>query len=564
MTPSPNPSTAMAASIVDELVRGGVTFFVISPGSRSTALALAAASHPETETRVMPDERSASFCALGRAKVTEGPACVISTSGTAAANFLPAVVEASMSLTPLVVITADRPVELRGVGASQTIDQVGLYGGYVRYSADMPAPGADVDSVGRWRSISAMAVANSQGASGSPGPVHLNVAFREPTVPVSDDGRSTSAAYPFSIDGRDDGVVWETHNSAPPPIYRLEMHQHARGLVIAGDGSYDRAAIVAATRHLGWPLMATALSGLRGQRVVSTYEHMLAGPLPERFQPDVVVAIGSIGPSRRLEGLAASANQQIRIDRWGRHINPSLSASAVVHADPVDTLEALVGEVRAPESWEEAWIDGASLIGDVLTSFLAEDATLSGPAVAHALNEIAWESLVVGSSLPIRDVDAFLTAPGTVTANRGASGIDGFVSTALGVASTSAATLALAGDLSVLHDSNGFLSDVREPLVTIVVDNHGGGLFDLLPQAHHAAEFERLFIADPHRDLGKLADFHDVSYREANAIVDLVDTTGQFLLSGEQAMIRVPVDRSNDLRVRKGIDAAAASVLSDR
>ncbi|MGB7861591.1 MAG: 2-succinyl-5-enolpyruvyl-6-hydroxy-3-cyclohexene-1-carboxylic-acid synthase [Acidimicrobiia bacterium] len=564
MSSYPNPSTAMAASIVDELVRGGVNFFVISPGSRSTALALAAASHSEAETRVMPDERSASFCALGRAKATAGPACVISTSGTAAANFLPAVVEASMSLTPLVVMTADRPIELRGVGANQTIDQVGLYGDYVRYSGDMPAPAADVDSVGRWRSVSAMAVASSRGASGSPGPVHLNVAFHEPTVPVSDDGRSTSVAYPFSIDGRDDGAVWQGRDSGPPPTFRLEMHHRSRGLVIAGDGTYDRTAIAAVTQHLGWPLLATALSGLRGHSVVSTYEHMLAAPLPERFQPDVVVAIGSIGPSKRLESLAASAKQQIRIDRWGRHIDPSLNASAVVHADPVDTLEALVGEVRAPEGWEETWFERGSHIGDLLTSLLAEDATLSGPAVAHALNQIAWESLVVGSSLPIRDVDAYLTTPGAVVANRGASGIDGFVSTASGVASTSRATLALAGDLSVLHDSNGFISDVREPLVMIVVDNNGGGLFDLLPQAHHAPEFERLFIADPHRDLEKLADFHGISYREANSIDDLVGVTGQFLLSEDQAMIRVPVDRSNDLRVRKTIEVAAASVLSDR
>ena len=198
----------MASAIMDELFRGGVGLVVISPGSRSAALAIAAAEHPNLETRVVLDERSAAFHALGRAKSSGMPAAIVSTSGTAPTNYFPAAVEADMSLTPLIVLSADRPEELRGVGANQTIDQIRLFGDRVRFFADIEAPDSDFDGNNTWRSTVSKAVAMSLGQGDRPGPVHLNIAFREPTVPVVDDGRSRALEYPFTTEGRPGNLPW--------------------------------------------------------------------------------------------------------------------------------------------------------------------------------------------------------------------------------------------------------------------------------------------------------------------------------------------------------------------
>ncbi len=558
----PNPSTALAVVLIDELVRNGVDFIVLSPGSRSAALALAADANDAVSLQVVIDERSAAFWALGRAKATGAPAAVISTSGTAAANFWPAVVEADMSMTPLVVLTADRPEEMRGVWANQTIDQIGLYGGYVRFDVAIEAPTADDDGNERWRSTVCEAIGEARGRGGRAGAVHLNVAFREPTVPVSDDGRSQSPPYNHSIEGRPEGRPWVSVGTTPDASHpQVEVPATERGLVIAGDGVYDRGALLAAAEAAGWPLLGTALSGLRGRGALSAYHHLLADGVPPEMRPETVVVVGRVGPSQRLEALVAEAGYRLRIDASGRHIDPGRNATAVIRADPAAVLAELVPD-RVSGRWAELWSLTEREVREATSSYLAGLRSPTGPGVAAMLDDSRWETLVVASSLPIRDVDSQLTRAGAVVANRGASGIDGFVSTALGVASAGSQTVALSGDLSLLHDSNGFIASNTQDLVIVVVDNGGGGLFDLLPQARHAPGFERLFTTPPNRDVAHLAAFHGIQYSETDDLSELsrMVTLGQD--GGGVALIRVPVDRQTDAASRRALDEIGAVTAS--
>ncbi|MGB8362829.1 MAG: 2-succinyl-5-enolpyruvyl-6-hydroxy-3-cyclohexene-1-carboxylic-acid synthase, partial [Acidimicrobiia bacterium] len=466
----PNASMALARALIDELAAQGVASVYMSPGSRSGALAIAAAEHPEIELCVVLDERSAAFHALGDARAREGPAAVLCTSGTAAANLFPAIVEADMACMPLVAVTADRPAELRGVGANQTIDQVRLYGAKVRAFEELAAPEPLADANRTWRRAVARVMSSSRRPR--PGPVHLNVAFWEPTVPVTDDGRTAGEVYPY-----------DTPRLVPAPEADVGTRPRAsldtateRGLVIAGDGDYDRAGLLSVASGLGWPVLATALSGMRGGPVISSYGRLIAGGVPDDLVPATVVAVGAIGPDTRLEDLIASAGSRVRVDRWGRSIDPLHNATVVVTGDPVDLLSSLSG--HADPAWAERWAEADRMARVESDELLSGIAPMTGAHVVAALNRVDWGALVVASSLPVREVDAHLTRGGKVFANRGASGIDGFVSTSFGVASVISRTVALTGDLSLLHDSNGFIHEGAFDLTLVVVDNDGGGLFD--------------------------------------------------------------------------------------
>ena len=555
----PNPSTALAEVIVDEMARNGVRLVVISPGSRSAALAIASAGHPDMETVVVIDERSAAFFALGRAKTGGGPVAVVATSGTAPANWFPAVVEADMSLTPLILVSADRPAELRGVGANQTIDQVEMFGAKVRFFFDVEAA-ANEDLNSTWRGVVCSAVGRSLGVGDRPGPVHLNVAFREPTVPVSDDGRSRADPYLHPIEGRSGGARWEP----PEPEARSGEPAHlpgvSRGLVIGGDGAYDRDGLVEAASRLGWPVLGTALSGLRGRGVIDSYHHLLAGPLPRPLTPDLVVAVGQIGPSQRVEALFAMAEHRIRVDSWGRAIDPGRDATARIRADPVDLVSA-VEPVRSDREWSEAWQRSSGAVRAAVSDWLDANPHNSGAHTVAALDRVAWGCLVTGSSLPIREVDALLTRRGRVIANRGASGVDGFVSTALGVASAIPDTVGLSGDLALFHDANGYLSEEAGDLAMVVLDNGGGGLFDSLPTATHAPFFERLFITPHHRRIADLASLHGLHHTVVTDPRDLAGVVEGDLRRGGRSIVEVPVDRALDLDTRKALDRVARSAV---
>lgn len=507
----PNPSTALAGVVVDELVRAGTTLFVAAPGSRSTALVVAAAAHPAVEVVVAIDERSAAFHALGWAKAAGSPAAVITTSGTAVANLLPAVVEADMAGVPLVILSADRPPEFRRVGANQAIDQVGLFGGFVRLSLDLGPAEVRSEAPRLWRSSVSQALAACRGFSGRPGPAHLNLSFREPTVPVSDDGRSHEEPYPHSAPGRSDGRGWtETvagNHPSPELVERLidAIERSRRGVILSGAGTSGARSVVTLGEHLGWPVLATAESGLRQEEGVISAAHHLVG----RIEPDLIIRFGSPGPSRRLVELVSGPTPQAVIgSTWS---DPGRAADLLVDADPAAVASAVAdaAPARPRDEWGKWWQEADHAVRALLVPEL--EGRITEPAMAWGVGTVGADLLIVASSMPIRDVEAYAFQAPAIVANRGASGIDGFVSTALGASRLAARPVALTGDLSLLHDSNGFLVDTRPGCVFVVADNAGGGIFSFLPQADHVGgEFERLFATPSGRDFGRLAGFHDL------------------------------------------------------
>jgi 2-succinyl-5-enolpyruvyl-6-hydroxy-3-cyclohexene-1-carboxylate synthase len=560
----PNPSTAQARVIVDELHRQGVDYVVISPGSRSAAMAIAFEEHPGVENRVVTDERSAAFHALGRARASGSPVAVLATSGTALANHMPAVVEAHISLVPLISISADRPPDLLHVGANQTMDQPGIFGERVRWSCSIPPAENGVDSNGYWRSTVAQAVARALGHGARPGPVHLNVAFREPTVPVQDDGRTRAEPYPFSIEGRPHGDPWQIHQRTGPGEARLDSDdriRRGRGLVIAGEGDFDAEAVSAAAGELGWPVLATAMSGLRSLDSISTYHSLLVEGVPPSLSPDLVVSLGRIGPSDRLGALTSLPVPQLQVDPWGAWQDPRRHSTHMIQADAASTLAALA---PAPDSHLlDAWRTADIAMRSALDEHLAGEEAATGPSLARTLGRLDPGILVAGSSMPIRDVDAHYTGAARVIANRGASGIDGFVSTALGAATaTTAGTIAFCGDLSFLHDSTGLVADEIGDVVFIVVDNGGGGLFDLLPQAEHAPSFERLFITPHDVDLCRLATAYGVDASTVEEMDVLAARVPELLAAGGAHLLVVPVEREGDLKARRSLDDTARAVCS--
>lgn len=556
----PNPSTAQARALVDELHRHGVRLAVISPGSRSAALAIAFEEHPAVETRVVLDERSAAFLALGHARASEVPVVAVSTSGTAVANYLPAVVEADLSMVPLILMTADRPPELRHVGSNQTIDQVGVFGDRTRWFCDVGLADITLDLNGYWRSTISQAVARANGHGSRPGPVHLNLSFREPTVPVSDDGRTQSDSYAFSIEGRSDGSPWQVDGVARPGPADLGLLEGSRGVVVAGQGDYDRNQLVAESERLGWPILATALSGLRGDNAVDTYHHLLVDGVPPPLTPDLVITIGHIGPSDRFSSLTGVTCPQIHLDRWGAWRDPRRQSTHIVEADPVGTLHSF--DNVADNAWKSLWDSGDREMRSALDERITAEPNLSGPAIARSIGATRADQVVVSSSMPVRDVDAHMRSAARVFANRGASGIDGFVSTALGIATGRKSTLALTGDLSFLHDAGGLVIDELPDVVFVVVDNDGGGLFDHLPQAVHSPDFERLFVAPHGRDLTRLARAHGLKGLEVDAVEDLVAEADSGMAEGGAHVLVAKVDRETDLKMRRALDDTARAVVA--
>jgi 2-succinyl-5-enolpyruvyl-6-hydroxy-3-cyclohexene-1-carboxylate synthase len=485
-----NPSTALARVLVDELLRGGVTDAVLSPGSRSAPLALAlhdadAAGRVRLHVRI--DERSAGFLALGLAKASGRPVPVVTTSGTAVLNLHPAVAEAFEAGVPLLLLTADRPPELRGAGANQTVDQVKAFGGSVRWFAEVGAPSERAGEVAYWRSLACKALA---AARHDAGPAHLNLALREPLVPDGDDG------WVEPLDGRAGARPWTAPvpaGPATPPPDDLPP----RTVVVLGDGG-DAAAAQALAAARGWPVVVEPSSGAHPAPEVLPVPDLLlaAGALPA---PDRVLVVGRPTLSRAVGRLVASAPADV-VARHGRWPDPTRSAGRVLPGVPAPSG----GEVD--DGWLAAWQAAGRTAAAVVDDVLAAEGGLPEPTVARLLLDAADReraTAVVGSSMPVRD--AFLAGPrqgARVLANRGAAGIDGTVSTAVGAALADGPAYALLGDLTFLHDANGLVLGPQEPrpdLTVVVVNNDGGEIFGLLEQAgpEHASAFERVF-GTPH------------------------------------------------------------------
>ena len=585
-----NPSTAFGTVFADELARCGVREVVIAPGSRSTPLAMSfyeleRAGRVRLHVRI--DERSASFTALGLAKASGRPVAVLCTSGTAAANFHPAVIEADESAVPLLVLTADRPPELRGAGASQTIDQVKLYGGAVRWYAEPGVPEKVPGLAAYWRSLACQAWAHAAGAAGTcPGPVHVNLPFRDPLVP--DDARDDAGndtAWPDSLDGRPGGAPW-TRVAGSVTAKPLDLPWTERGIVVCGDGVDDAAPLVELAERAGWPVLAEPSSGARrGPNALTGYQYLLAAPeFMAAHRPSVIVSAGRPGLSRpqsAVVGLARSDGGPVRhvvvAQGPGRWADPQRAATDVTAAirltGPRSRPRAPGVPVPggAPGGWLDDWRRADAAAALAADAILEQRDSLTEPLLARELlaalpeNALLW----AGNSLSVRDIDLVMAPRGDVRvlASRGASGIDGTASTAAGAALAHAAAhpgsqaFALIGDLAFLHDAAGLAIGPAEPrpdLCLVVVNNDGGGIFETLEQAAFDGVFERLFGTPHGASVEQLAAAFGVPYT-------LVEQPGELAKAVSGTGLRIVeahTDRAANAALRGRMRAAGMRAVS--
>jgi 2-succinyl-5-enolpyruvyl-6-hydroxy-3-cyclohexene-1-carboxylate synthase len=561
-------AATFCATLVDEWARGGVTAAFIAPGSRSTPLALALDTRSRNDRdlrlHLFHDERSAAFAALGHGLATGQPAVVACTSGTAATHFHAAVVEADLSSVPLIVCTTDRPPELVDVGAPQTIDQNRLFGGAVRFYAQ---PGvADEAMAGSWRSIGARLVAEARGGRGRPGPVHANLAFRDPL---------DAAPGPLPP-GRPDGGPWhrDLRAGSGPSVSEAEVDRvwnairGLGGVIVAGRGTTDPASVLALGRRLGWPVLADHRSGCRAEdQAVAHFDALVRVPAIADNRPDVAIRFGEAPASKVLgQWLAGDDVTVVAALSRCRWIDPDRRADLVVEQGGLarEVLARIPADYRpAPdaERWARADRVAARAVADRLGAYPYP----TEPGVARAVvgGLATGATLVVASSMPIRDVEWF--GPNRrdirVLANRGANGIDGLVATATGVALTGAPTTLLVGDVAFLHDSSSLIGLAGRPvdLTIVVVDNDGGGIFSFLPQASSVdpASFETLFGTPHGTDLVALCRAHGI---------DAEPWSADDPSSGPSSAARVRVvrtDRATNVEVHAALNAAVARAVAE-
>ncbi len=566
-----NVNSLWGSVLVETLARLGVTQAVISPGSRSTPLTFAFTRHPAIECLPVLDERSAGFFALGLAKQQLRPVVLLCTSGTAGANYFPAVIEAQESGVPLLVITADRPPELRDCGSGQTIDQQKLFGDHVNFHHEFAVPEATLSLLAYLRQTVAHAVERT--SSPAPGPVHLNAPFRDPLPPVPDDRAR-------ALEGEIDDAFFAHLSAASPTVGPATFWQRpttVRGLIVAGpSGTADPAAAARAVHRLasalGWPVLADGVSPVRTHGgdipgVVTCYDAILREPtLARDLVPRTVLCLGGWPTSKLLRGWIESSTAEVLLVAPTPRNRDALHGRTRQVFAPVEALR-VSGNAIADSSYLEQWGRAERAArGWFDRAFEAESGMFEGKA-AWLLAQTMPEGtpVFVASSMPVRDVEYFWPATRRgcpAFFNRGANGIDGTLSTALGVAQGRRAVL-LAGDLALLHDANGFLlrPKVRGSLTVVLINNRGGGIFEHLPVAGFNPPFEEFFATPQEVDFGQLCAAHSVEHvlvRDWSHFAGLVAT----LPASGIRVLELRTDRKRDAAIRKAWFAAAAKAAA--
>jgi 2-succinyl-5-enolpyruvyl-6-hydroxy-3-cyclohexene-1-carboxylate synthase len=558
-------TATFCATLVDEWLQCGVRHAVVSPGSRSTPIALEIANRQEIEMHIFHDERSAAFAALGIAKASGIPAILVCSSGTAAVEFHPAVVEAHHSEVPILICTADRPAELQGVGAPQTIDQQNLYGVSVRKFVN--AEVADESESHTWRKIARDLFATSLGKVR--GPVHLNLRFREPLMGVA-----------TSLPPRHERSAMIADKVDLPSARSLRKLKKAlnfkNGVIIAGPENYQIESIFRLAQTLSWPVLADPRSGARvpSKFVVAAADSILRDEdFAKKLQPQVVLRFGTLPASKVVNSwLASSGAKQIVITTTPTLADPDQLCALHIVGEIDELCAELVSDRtngqnnRDDFSWLDLWDTAESSAQKSINAALADEPGLSEPGVARALYGLLPEAsnLVVSSSMPIRDVEWF-AAPRTglrVHANRGANGIDGVVSTAVGIAlATRQPTTLLIGDIALLHDVNGLIGLVSREidLRIVVIDNNGGGIFSFLPQAQtlELTKFEKIFGTPHGVNLKMVAQAHQINTYEVANMSDFAEVLSQ----RGPWLARVVTDRQENVKVHERINQMVASNL---
>lgn len=572
---APNLNYAWAALIVEELVRNGVEYFCIAPGSRSSALTTAAANHPKVKTIVHYDERGLAFYALGLVSITKHPAVLICTSGTAAANFFPAVIETSKKKLPLILLTADRPPELRDTGNLQTIDQVKLYGNYVRWFTDIPTPDIQIDPAFILTTID-QAVFRS--LDPMPGPVHLNCMFREPLAPQITGFNAEEYLRPVASweKGKKPYTTYTRGNTRTVLSGDKELlsilKQTSRGIIVVGKlGSVEEQdAVIELSEKLNWPVFPDIVSGLRTRphtNIIHYYDQMLLeDDFAALFPVDTVLHLGG----------------RITSKRWYRYIEklrPKNYISVLSHSLRNDPLHSVTLRVKSrvidfaksitpavlPKG-DDHFLDRLREAGDTIEEFIdrftRENEKINEIAVARAVSQLIPQNhgLFLSNSMPIRDMDMY-AAPGggtpVIGANRGASGIDGTIASACGFANAlDAPTTLITGDLAFLHDLNSLplVKKLQKPLIIIVINNNGGGIFSFLPIAHSpaAANIFDPFFAAPHGlEFQKASELFNIPYSTPTTTADFIHQYKQALQSPTPMIIEVKTDRDENIALHR-------------
>ncbi len=554
-----DPTESLTTRLVGALADLGLRHAVISPGSRSTPLALAFAAEPRITSHVVLDERSAGFFALGIAKQGGVPAALICTSGTATANYLPSVAEASHARVPLLILTADRPPELRGVAAPQTIDQIDLYGSAVRMFHDVGVP-AEATAAG----APSLALRAWSAALDAPqGPVHLNFPFREPLA------TPTGAADPTTLRHHRGEVRL-------PPEDLVELGERLSGrrtLIVAG--GHQRPGFAAASAMFAGeasvPVVADIQCRFPSQSTILHGDLLAVGGFLDEHEPEIIIRVGQIPTSRPIwSWIQRTGAEQITLDDAGWR-DPLDTATTAYRADPAVTFADLSGRVAPnPESWLPTWRTADHAVGLAVDRALETEPFPNEPAIARAV----WDSTPAGatiyaaSSMPIRDLDSFSgSARGEITtlSNRGANGIDGLLSAAAGAAASDGrCVVVLAGDLSVLHDATalGVIARLDLPVTIVAVNNDGGGIFHFLPQADRLEpdRFEMLFGTPHGHSLARIAEAFGVPAREVTDNQDLRTTITK---TEGPSLIEIHTDRSANAEVHERLRDAARQALRE-
>ncbi|HEY8995620.1 MAG TPA: 2-succinyl-5-enolpyruvyl-6-hydroxy-3-cyclohexene-1-carboxylic-acid synthase [Lacunisphaera sp.] len=569
-----NVNSVWCSVLVETLVRRGVRRAVISPGSRSAPLTFAFARHPRIEAIPLLDERSAGFFALGLAKQDHAPVALVCTSGTAAANFLPAVVEAHEAGVPLLVLTADRPPELRDCHSGQSINQQKLYGGFVNFFEDMPVPAATLPALRRLRA----AIERACDATARPmvGPVHLNCPFRDPLPPLPQTlppeiTRAAFAGFFSRVKRRRSD--WNVRPSASPAWFQPAAGE--AGVIIVGpnDPVSPRSFVTdvaRVSRALGWPVLADALSPVRpaakqSGHVVAHYDAILRSQtLADQLKPKRVICVGGWPTSKALR-------------EWLQQAKPE-TVLLTDRADNMDGLHLRTTHVRGGfaawcasyrgkrrlSAYASRWLNEEKRVRDALDTAWERTRGLVEPAIVPLLarHMPARSTLFVASSMPVRDLEYFWPAGrgGQRTKfNRGANGIDGTLSTALGVAHGGEPTVLLTGDLTLLHDTNGFLAvrKFRGSLTIILINNNGGGIFEHLPVARFDPPFEEFFATPQHIDFRRLCATYGVPHVAVKSLAALGRLVAKLPKTGVR-VLEVRTNRKRDAAFRKQLFAGFA------
>jgi 2-succinyl-5-enolpyruvyl-6-hydroxy-3-cyclohexene-1-carboxylate synthase len=544
---------AWSQALASGFAAAGVRHAVISPGSRSTPLALALLRHPGFTCHLIVDERSAAFFALGIAKATGGPALLLATSGSAPANWLPAVIEAGQSAVPLILLSADRPPELHGCGANQTVEQIHLFGSHVRASHALAAPEPGFDPAYLHR-LAARAL--EQATRPLPGPVHLNQPFREPLLPSGEAG-PTPSLQPIRLES-------SPNLPAAAAVADLASTLSGRpGAIVCGEGDYPEgfaAAVAALADKLDCPILAEPLSNLRfgshdRSRILVHYEGWLRR---ESFAaghgPDWLLRFGNFPVTRSLQGFAGRAKDRlVLVDPLPRWNDPFHTVTDLLRADPLALCEALLGQPlqAAPSDWMADFRRAEATAAEAVPQDDPDFEALLIAALLDALPEGC--PVFAGNSMVIRDLDAFSGSGGKALrfhGNRGASGIDGNVSTALGIAAARGRVVALLGDLTCQHDLGGLAAARGLDAVLVVFNNGGGGIFGYLPQAA-LPEFERGWLTPQSVDFSAAAATFGLSYHRAEGAPELARILRQALEKGGPHLLEVAIDRESSLALHR-------------